>query len=146
MKLEPIFTVKENKLYKIDGMTLVDPESLKRIDVPWSTVEMEEEMYNEEFLALLRQQLKALEEKGIFAVIVPIVDKNLQNEEDEELFIKAFNHTARRVKDCTSLAGFELPSELKNQKDFIDTLYVKHPQYVYFSKQENLTPESIVKY
>ena len=49
MKLEPIFTVKNSKLYKITDDTLVDTSTLQRIDIPWSTVEIEEETYNEEY-------------------------------------------------------------------------------------------------
>ena len=146
MKLDPIFTVKENKLYKIADNSLVDPASLKRIEIPWSTVEMEDEIYNEEFLAVLRDQLKDLEAKGTFAILVPIVDKPLQSPEDSERFINAFNHTARRVKDCVSVAGYEIPKELKDAQAFMDTLAIKHAQYVYFSKAENPVSSSIVKY
>lgn len=146
MKLDPVFTVKENKLYKIADNSPVDPNSLKRVEIPWTTVEMEEESYNEEFLALLRDQLKHMEFTGQFAILVPVVDKELNTPEQEELFINAFNHTARRVKDCVSVAGFELPVELKNPQTFIDTLAIKHAQYVYFSKQTNLASDTIVKY
>ena len=146
MKLDPIFTVKENKLYKIADGSLVSTDSLKQIQIPWSTVEMEDEIYNEEFLAVLRDQLKQMEAAGLFAVLVPLVDKPLSTEEQSEYFINAFNHAARRVKDCTSVAGFELPSELKDKDGFIEKLAVKHAQYVYFSKAENLTDSSIVKY
>ncbi len=146
MKLEPIFTVKQNKLYKLSDDSQVDSATLKRIEIPWSTVEIEDEVYNEEFLALLRDQLKALDEAGSFAVLVPVVDKSLETPEETELFINAFNHTARRVKDCVSVAGFELPAELKAAQDFIDTLAIKHAQYVYFSKAENPLSDNIVIY
>ena len=146
MKLDPIFTVKQNKLYKISDNSQVDAASLKRIEIPWSTVEIEDEMYNEEFLASLREQLKAMDDAGTFAILVPLVDKALETPEQTELFINAFNHTARRVKDCVSVAGFELPAELKAPQDFMDTLAIKHAQYVYFSKAENLLSDSIVTY
>lgn len=146
MKLDPIFTVKENKLYRIADNTQIDPTSLRRIEIPWTTVEMEEEIYNEEFLAVLRDQLKQMEPSASFAVLVPVVDKTLSTEDEVEHFINAFNHTARRVKDCTSVAGFELPAELKDKDAFIEKLAVKHAQYVYFSKAENVTDSSIVKY
>lgn len=146
MKLDAVFTVKENKLYKIDGITKVDPATLTQIQIPWTTVEMEEEIYNEEFLATLRDQLKKMEAAGTYAILVPLVDKPLESAEQIELFINAFNHTARRVKDCTSVAGFELPLELKAPQDFIDALAVKHAQYVYFSKAENSPLPSIVLY
>ena len=146
MKLEPIFTVKEKKLYRIADNSQVDTSTLKRIDLPWSTVEMEAEAYNEEYLAQLRDQLKALEATGEFAVLVPVADKPLDTPEQEELFINAYNHTARRVKDCTCVAGFELPSQLKDKQAFMDTLAIKHAQYVYFTKAENPLADDIVVY
>lgn len=146
MKLDPIFTVKNKKLYKIADGSEADTSTLKRIDIPWSTVELEAEAYNEEYLAALRDQLKALEEAGTFAVLVPVADKPLETPEQEELFINAFNHTARRVKDCASVAGFELPSQLKDKQAFMDTLAIKHAQYVYFTKAENPLSDDIVVY
>ncbi len=146
MKLDPVFTVKENKLYKISDNTVVDTATLKQIQIPWSKVEMEDEMYNEEFLASLRDQLKDMEPAEQYAILIPIVDKPLETAEQIELFINAYNHTARRVKDCTSVVGFELPQELNAPQDFIDALAVKHAQYVYFSKAENSPLPSIVLY
>ena len=146
MKLDPIFTVKNNKLYKIADGSEVDTSSLKKITIPWSTVEMEDESYNEEFLAILRDQLKKMEETDTYAVLVPLADKPLETPEQEEAFINAYNHTARRVKDCTSVAGFELIPQLKAAQDFIDALAVKHAQYVYFSKAENPLSDNIVIY
>lgn len=146
MKLEPIFTVKENKLFKIADDTQVDVTTLRRIEIPWSTVELEDEIYNEEFLAVLRDQLKQMEPLNNFAVLVPIADKPVSTPEQQEAFINAFNHTARRIKDCTSVAGFELIPELKNPQAFMDTLAIKHAQYVYFAKAENPSSNTIVKY
>lgn len=146
MKLEPIFTVKNSKLFKIADNSPVDTSTLKRIDIPWSTIEIEDEAYNEEYLAQLREQLKAMEEAGEFAVLVPVVDKPLETPEQEELFINAYNHTARRVKDCTSVAGLELVPQLKDKQAFMDTLAIKHAQYVYFTKAENPLSDDIVIY
>lgn len=146
MKLDPIFTVKNKKLYKIADNSEVDTSTLKRIDIPWSTVELEDEAYNEEYLASLREQLKAMETSESFAVLVPVVDKPLETPEDEELFINAYNHTARRVKDCTSVAGLELVPQLKDKQAFMDTLAIKHAQYIYFTKAENPLSDDIVVY
>ena len=146
MKLDPIFTVKNKKLYKIADNSEVDTSTLKRIDIPWSTVELEDEAYNEEYLASLREQLKAMETSESFAVLVPVVDKPLETPEDEELFINAYNHTARRVKDCTSVAGLELVPQLKDKQAFMDTLSIKHAQYIYFTKAENPLSDDIVVY
>ena len=146
MKLDPIFTVKNKKLYKIADDSQVDTSTLKRIEIPWSTVEIADESYNEEYLAGLREQLKAMESAGSFAVLVPLVDKPLETPEQEELFINAYNHTARRVKDCESVAGLELPAQLKDKQAFMDTLAIKHAQYVYFTKAENPLSDDIVIY
>ncbi|MCR4578728.1 MAG: hypothetical protein K5681_00110 [Treponema sp.] len=146
MKLDPVFYVKENKLFKIADNSAVDPASLKRIEIKWSTVEIEEDSYNEEYLAQLREELKSLENEGQFAILVPIVDKSLEKAEETEAFINTFNHTARRVKDCISVAGYELPAELKDIQSFMDTIAIKHAQYVYFSKEKNTSNGSIVLY
>ena len=151
MKLEPLFVAKENKLYKIEDNSLVNLEELKRIELPWSKVEIEEESYNEELLANLREELKSLENQNIFAILIPVVDKTLETPEQFELFINACNHTARRVKDCVSVVGFELPQEITKQgfaedsffQNFVDVLSKKHAQYVYFSKQNNLPSEVV---
>ena len=151
MKLDPVFTVKENKLYKISDNTAVDAATLKQIQIKWSTVEISDEAYNEEYLAALRDQLKAMDDAGTFAVLVPVVDKPLDSAEQIEAFINTYNHTARRVKDCVSVAGLELPQELCSKgfgpatpaADFMETLAIKHAQYVYFTKSAD-APENIV--
>ncbi len=151
MKLDPIFTVKQNKLYKLSDNTLVDTSTLKRIEIKWSTVELADEAYNEEYLAGLRDELKDMENMGQFAILVPVADKPLETPEQTELFINAFNHTARRVKDCVSVAGFELPPELISKgfapdapaTSFMETLAIKHAQYVYFAKDKTCIPDTI---
>lgn len=146
MKLDPIFYVKDNKLYKIADNSLVETENLKKIEVSWTTVEIQDELYNEEFLANLREKLKSFDLQNIFAIIIPKIDKELKNSEQEQAFINAFNHTARRIKDCVCVAGFALPQEIvKNgfgedsfAKNFIETLNIKHPQYVYFVSRDDV--------
>lgn len=146
MKLEPVFFVKENKLYKIDDNSPFATEQLQKIEILWSKVELEDEIYNEEFLASLRDDLKSLEVQGKFAVLVPIIDKPLENAEQIESFTNACNHTARRVKDCISVAGFEIPAEISDFHDFIEILSKKHAQYVYFSHNKEIGDSSIVVY
>ena len=163
MKLDPIFTVKKNKLIRISSGRAVAMDSLKRMEIKWSNVELQTEIYNEEYLAELRNKLKNLEIQNNFAILVPLVDKALNTNDDFETFINTYNHTARRVKDCVSVAGFELPSELTAKgfgvgspaANFMEKLAIKHAQYVYFVKQNNnnlvqnkrsLIPESIVIY
>ena len=151
MKLDPIFTVKQNKLYKISDNSAVDATALKKIQIKWSEVELAEESYNEEYLAQLRDELKAMDDAGTFAVLVPVVDKPLDSAEQIEAFINTYNHTARRVKDCVSVAGFVLPEEITSKgfdagtpaADFMETLAIKHAQYVYFTGNTN-APENIV--
>ena len=151
MKLDPIFTIKNNILYKIDDNSQVATSTLKQIEIKWSTVEISDEAYNEEYLAQLREDLKAMEEAGTFAVLVPVVDKPLESPEQVEAFINTFNHTARRVKDCESVAGFVLPEEIAAKgfdagspaQDFMDTLAIKHAQYVYFVKADSASKNGL---
>lgn len=153
MKLEALFTVKQNKLFSAKYDSAVNPADFEKIIVKWSEVELDDEVYNEELLAKLRDNLKALEAQNKFAVIIPEIDKTFETSDQKEAFINAMNHTARRVKDCVSVAGFELPSKLleaKLQGDFIDILAKKHAQYVYFAVKSdtdafNLT-ESLASY
>ena len=146
MKLEPVFFVKQNKLYKIDDNSPVDTEQLQKIEILWSKVELEDEIYNEEFLASLRDELKSLEVSGKFVILVPVIDKPLENSEQIESFTNACNHTARRVKDCISVAGFEIPAEITDYQNFIEVLSKKHAQYVYFSHNKEIGDSSIVVY
>ena len=48
MKLEPLFYVNKNKLYKLSDNSEVNLSSLKKIEISWAKVEIEEESYNEE--------------------------------------------------------------------------------------------------
>lgn len=146
MKLDSVFYVKNNNLYKIADNSLVETENLKKIDVSWTTVEIQDELYNEEFLAKLREKLKSFDLQNIYVIIIPKVDKELKTQEQAQSFINAFNHTARRIKDCVCVAGFALPSEIvKNgfgedsfAKNFIETLNIKHSQYVYFVSKDDV--------
>ena len=161
MKLSPLFTVKENRLYKLADNSLINLENLPCItaksltfntnpffiiEIPWSMVELEPELYNEDFLANLRDFLKQFEEKNQFAIIRPVVDKSLNSADDVEAFTSAFNHTARRIKDCISMIGLELPKQLIEKgfvpdspaTAFMDTLAIKHEQYVYFAQKADI--------
>ena len=140
MKLEPLFSIQGNKLTRISDNQSVDPSTFKMIQISWKEVEIEDESYNEEFLAELRNKLKQLDESNRFAILIPVVDKELKTEEQAELFTNAFNHTARRIKDCVSVAGFFIPKEIQEMnytQSFTETLAVKHEQYVYFTDDKN---------
>jgi ribonucleotide monophosphatase NagD (HAD superfamily) len=105
----------------------------------------EDEVYNEELLAQLRDNLKKLDENNHFAIINPIADKQISSYDDADLFINACNHMARRIKDCESVIGLELPDQIFAQEaaaDFMDTLSKKHANYVFFANNSN---ESKVK-
>lgn len=146
MKLDPLFTVKNNQLFAISDGKSVPFSSLKQISIKWSQIEIEDEAYNEEYLAQLRDELKEMDENGSFAVLIPVIDKPLDTPEQKELFINAYNHTARRIKDCVSVTGYELPLELLKEglsadsfaQNFMETIAIKHAQYVYFADTKNI--------
>ncbi|MGN0740364.1 MAG: hypothetical protein ACI4LX_09370 [Treponema sp.] len=171
MKLQPLFTVKANELYTIDennGKPL-NPEftdisdlqskpdlpsgSFYRVIIEQKVIEPETECYDEAFLASLRDFLKQLEENGQFAVLHIVPGKSEQekdrisnssaDDESVQMYAACVKHTARRVKDCASVAGIELCSEFiaENAESkiafLIDELKVKHAQYVYFIKESD---------
>lgn len=130
MKLERLFEVKENKLYKVGGEEVALEG--KSFPVKWSDVEAGAEEYNEEFLAKLRDELKSLEEKKEFVFIEPVFDKDASAEQ----FTAAMKHCARRIKDCVSVIGFAIPEQIFNQRDFyIEELSAKHAHYCFFCKK-----------
>ena len=139
MKLERLFEVKEGKLYTVAG----EPFSTegKAFPVKWSDVEGNPEEYNEDSLAKLRDDLKALEDKKEFVFIEPVFDKN----GGAEQFTAAMKHCARRIKDCVSVIGFAIPSEILASKAFyIEELSAKHAQYCFFCKED--AGSDIVRY
>ena len=114
------------------------------VEVPWSLVGTEEGGYNEEFLAGLRDWLKVLEEKHLFAFIVPVAGKVLSTEESA-VFTASMKHCARRIKDCVSVVGFEVPLEA-DAFSFEAELREKHGQYIFFSASPKLLEDgSIVR-
>lgn len=132
MKLERLFEVKDSKLYKIGESEVFNP---KIRNINWSDVESEPEIYNEDFLAKLRDELKELENNNEFVVIVPSFDKNA----DSEQFTQAMKHTARRIKDCVSVIGFSIPKELDSQEKrdyYMEEMSAKHKQYCFFSSEK----------
>lgn len=132
MKLEKLFEVKGQKLFKIDGGDEVAIKPEMALPVKWSDVEHENEVYDEEYLAKLREKLKSLEEKKVFVFIEPVFDKKAGAEQ----FTSAMKHTARRIKDCVSVIGFALPEEvIQDAEFFIEELSAKHAQYCFFCKK-----------
>lgn len=176
MKFEPLVKVQENKLFKISDNSEVTTENLNIVQLsdnikdeklppenvlsavvcPWKKIELGEDNYNEELLAGLREYLKNLEEAGKFAFVVPQVQKSFGDADEADSFIKAMVHTARRIKDCTSVLGFAVAAELM-EKDagkkldenswsqwFIDEMNVKHGHYVYFAGKANVKKYGLV--
>lgn len=130
MKLERLFEVKDSKLYTVAGESYSIEG--KAFPVKWSDVEGGAEEYNEDFLAKLRDDLKALEEKKEFVFIEPVFDKDAGTEQ----FTAAMKHTARRIKDCVSVIGFAIPGEILGEKTaYMEELSAKHQQYCFFSKE-----------
>ena len=143
MKFEKLFQSKDNKLFKITGEEVPVTEKMT-FPVKWSAVEGAEEEYDESFLAKLREQLKALEEKNEFVFLEPVYDKVATPGQ----FNNAIKHTVRRLKDCKSVIGVALVKEVAEDKDvledFMEKISEKHPHYVYFSKTRCL--EDVVLY
>lgn len=164
MKFDPLVKVVENKLVRISDNFPISLENLNIVSVseiekgssvvkgsvsailcPWSKVQMEDGSYNEELLAKLRDYLKIMEENRDFAFIVPQGETSFSDVDRADVFLKSMVHTARRIKDCTSVLGFALPAEFL-EKDaglkpeeyswagwFINEMSVKHAHYVYFA-------------
>lgn len=175
MKFDPLVKVVENKLVKLSDGSGLSTENLNIVQVdgvdsaqvpaagiltavvcPWSKIEIGEGSYNEEILAKLRDFLKKLEDAGSFAFIVPQAQKTFADADEADSFIKAMVHTARRVKDCTSVLGFAVAAELM-EKDagkkldenswtqwFINEMNVKHAHYVYFAGKSNIKKYGLV--
>lgn len=175
MKFAPLVKVVENKLVKLSDGSEISAENLNIVQIygvesalipaagsltavvcPWSKIEIEDGNYNEESLAKLRDFLKKLEDAGAFAFVVPQAQKSFLNADEADSFIKAMVHTARRIKDCTSVLGFALAGELM-EKDagkkldenswsqwFINEMNVKHAHYVYFAGKSNIKKYGLV--
>ncbi len=137
MKLEKIFEVKNNCLYKIGG-GVVNTDGMAKC-VAWSQVEPIPGEYDESFLAALREELKVLDAQGLFVYIDAVYD----GDGDAAQFIAAMKHCARRIKDCVSVAGFSVPDRLADggfadgsaASEYMRELSQKHGQYVYFCKK-----------
>ncbi|MBS7261064.1 MAG: hypothetical protein KIG91_05300 [Treponema sp.] len=138
MKLDPIFEVKNNSLFLIADGSAVNPSSFSFVEFNQSDIELDEEVYNEETLAAWREEFLVKAEKGEFVVLAPHASLDLTNVLNFERFCNTCNHTARRVKDCKSVAGFLFDETFLSENaelrvaDFIELLAKKHAQYVYF--------------
>ncbi|WP_318663305.1 hypothetical protein [Treponema sp.] len=162
MKLDPLFSVKDNQLYTIAGDAKVElnfsdvndisvpcelnQKTIYKILVDQKTIEPEAECYNEEYLASLRDFLKIMEEKNVFAVLCvkPEAVSDSADSAEVESYTACVKHATRRIKDCVSLAGVWLTDEFAASGDdakisyLIDELVGKHAHYVYFASEKVL--------
>jgi|GEM_PF-323216 len=124
--------------------------------LPWFLVEASPETYNEALLASLRDFLKEIETDNLHAIIVPQPDDDSSPvplihygklvPESASLFTAAMKHTARRIKDCSSVIGFAIPRELllnglasgSPASVYMSELAEKHEQYVFFASQADI--------
>ncbi len=162
MKFDPLFTVKDNVLFSVDGSDCpalpypvfssadvaagkIPDAKLCRVTVSWKQTGLSEDSYDESFLASLRDGLKTMEEQKLFAIIEPVADPLPQSEAEQEEFTASFKHCARRIKDCVSVIGFAVPSCVSKDA-FVEELSAKHAHYVFFSSDDStLADKSIAR-
>ncbi|MBQ0038857.1 MAG: hypothetical protein KBS64_00325 [Treponema sp.] len=148
MKIEAKFYSENNSLFFLDG-SKAEPntDQVAAIQVKWSDVGMDEDSYNEEYLANLRDQLKALEEKGTYGFVVPVCDADCDSAEKQEAFTASMKHCARRIKDCENIVGFAVPGQV-DCGYYMEELSAKHKHYIYFTDNAELLKSNgnIVKY
>lgn len=113
-----------------------------RLAVAFSDVSFGAEKYNEAFLASLRENLKAAEASLAKFVISPFSKNALSSIDDALEMTAAFKHCARRIKDCESVAGFEIPGAFfalgcaeELAENFVQELAEKHPNYLFFREK-----------
>lgn len=138
MKIEAKFYSENNSLYFLDGAKAdLGSGKIGSFPVKWTEVGLDEDSYNEEFLANLRDQFKAMEDSGTYGFVVPVCDSECVTEVQKESLVASMKHCARRIKDCENIIGFAVPDECDGAF-FMEELSAKHKHYVYFSKNENL--------
>lgn len=148
MKIEAKFYSEKNELYFLDGSKAeLNSDKIKAYVVKWTEVGLDEDSYNEEFLANLRDKFKAMEDNGKYGFVVPECDSACDSEEQKEAFVASMKHCARRIKDCENIIGFSVPSEA-DPSFFMEELSAKHKHYIYFTKNSELSEsnEKIVRY
>lgn len=148
MKIEAKFYSEKNELYFLDGSKAeLNSDKIKAYVVKWTEVGLDEDSYNEEFLANLRDKFKVMEDNGTYGFVVPECDSACDSEVQKEAFVASMKHCARRIKDCENIIGFAVPSEA-DSSFFMEELSAKHKHYIYFTKNSELSEsnEKIVRY
>lgn len=152
MKIEAQFVCKDSRLCSLDGSEVsleetvyisgddflslpAEENKFYGIRIPFTEIGTDEDSYNEEFLASLRDALKVLEEKPAFAFIIPVCNETL-TEETKSNFTASYKHCARRIKDCKNLIGFAIPPEA-DETTFVEELSRKHDHYVFFTDKDS---------
>lgn len=112
---------------------------MQKIQVAYKDIVLADSSANEEFLAGLRDRLKAMEPGGGELLLVPAVEPGDCKDVDAALQVTAaYKHCARRIKDCACVKGFEIPSVFKSMErggeladNFKSELLEKHPHYIF---------------
>ncbi len=137
--------LKSNTICDFENKNVNELPQVSIVKISQKDIELSLGEYNEDFLAKLRDFLKILEENNKFAFIKAESNQEINDADSAENFISALVHTARRIKDATSVIGFEIPEAiLKNDKNanldensysfwFISEMNKKHSHYVYFA-------------
>lgn len=171
MKFEPLVQTKENKLFLLKDNSELNIADLHRVSfgdvvsnnaqvcagkvtcvsLSFGDVQLENETYNEEGLALLREYLKKIEDAGGLAFIEVFANQKLDDADKADSFISAMVHAARRIKDAESVIGFSIAPELlvndsKKPLDanswsmwFVNEMNVKHAHYVYLVRSDYIS-------
>lgn len=114
------------------------------VSIAQKDIEIADGVYDESLLACLRTFLKKLETAGGWVVISPVYESDSARASSDafgnaEALISAISHAARRVKDCTSVIGIEIPQNFSTEES--DSLKAelsrKHSHYIYFSRNNS---------
>ena len=134
MKAKPLYSYSAGRLTDAEGNAVVASPAQLRIDdfaaglaeagmaalaekganlilmrLSLDMIAPESDAFNEAALSRLREVLKKAEEKRVAAVIAMECAGEAKPSDASEPFIGAAEHTARRLKDCSSLIGFAAP-------------------------------------
>ncbi len=148
MKFEAKFVLNDGAIFDLDGKkfelssqkydgekfgeieNISDFSVINIIEVSVSSVGLDEDSYNESFLASLRDSLKILEEKSVYVLIKPVSSKETLSEAEKEAFTASFKHCMRRIKDCESVIGMIVPSCV-DRDFFTGEIKPKHAHYIF---------------
>lgn len=164
MKKKPLFTILNNTVFDandnpisffttsasceelLSNTLFFEQSASKKINLiqlylSWNNIETEESIYNEAFLASLRESLKKAEEYSMWFFIKPVWDKDSS---DSQAFIGAVVHAIRRLKDCKNIIGLDTNTNFSSsllcieqallesiQKELQEQLTKKHSHFFF---------------